>query len=171
MYLTKEKWISISFWTSGPRFFNWAIWTRNGSKIDFHELVFKGLRGSRGRLSLSTLKSSSFHFYETIFKLKEISPRSFIVSASGPPFSSFMILFSFKNSLRVYCKNDCTPIGKNAVDEENHKTTCLIRRFPIFFWQLKLTNWTVSNCSLFFHLWVSPWLVVFHGRNKNLYSV
>jgi len=44
MYLTKEKWISISFWTSGPRFFNWAIWTRNGSKIDFQVLVFKGLK-------------------------------------------------------------------------------------------------------------------------------
>ena len=44
MYLTKEKWISISFWTSGPRFFNWAIWTQNESKIDFHELVFKGLK-------------------------------------------------------------------------------------------------------------------------------
>ena len=46
MYLTKEEWISISFWTCGPRFFNWAIWTRNGSKIDFQVLVFKGLRHS-----------------------------------------------------------------------------------------------------------------------------
>ena len=44
MYLSNKKWICISFGAYGPWFFYSTFWTRNGSKMRFQNLVFKGLK-------------------------------------------------------------------------------------------------------------------------------